>query len=111
MATLVLIQGDELEAACASCTALIELARPRGWLIALLHGSFLRAIALVRAGRVREAEADARLSFEFKLRHSALHALLWSLYPLVDALTETDQPESADAALAAPASATRRRAP
>ena len=53
------------------------------------------------AGRVREAEADARLSFEFKLRHSALHALLWSLYPLVDALTETDQPESADAALAA----------
>ena len=101
VATLVLIQGDELEAACAGCTALIELARPRGWLIALHHGSFLRAIALVRAGRVREAEADARLSFEFKLRHSALHALLWSLYPLVDALTESDQPESADAALAA----------
>ena len=101
VATLVLIQGDELEVACASCTALIELARPRGWLIALHHGSFLRAIALVCAGRVREAEADARLSFEFKLRHSALHALLWSLYPLVDALTETDQPESADAALAA----------
>jgi hypothetical protein len=101
VATLVLIQGDELEVACASCTALIELARPRGWLIALHHGSFLRAIALVCAGRVREAEADARLSFEFKLRHSALHALLWSLYPLVDALTESDQPESADAALAA----------
>ena len=101
VAMLVLIQGDELEVACASCTALIELARPRGWLIALAPRSFLRAIALVRAGRVREAEADARLSFEFKLRHSALHALLWSLYPLVDALTETDQPESADAALAA----------
>ena len=101
VATLVLIQCDEIEAAYAGCTALIELARPRGWLIALHHGSFLRAIALVRAGRVREAEADARLSFDFKLRHSALHALLWSLYPLVDALTETDQPESADAALAA----------
>ena len=38
-------------------------------------------MALVRAGRVREAEADARLSFEFKLRHSPLPALLWSLYP------------------------------
>ena len=73
VATLVLIHGDELEAVCAGCTALIELARPRGWLVALHHGSFLRAIALVRAGRVREAEADARLSFEFKLRHSALH--------------------------------------
>jgi tetratricopeptide (TPR) repeat protein len=70
VATFVLILGEDLETACAGCTALIDLARPRGWLIALAHGSFLRATALVRAGRIREAEADARLSFEFKLRHS-----------------------------------------
>ena len=100
VATLVLIQGDELETACASCTALIDLARPRGWRIALAHGSFLRAIALVRAGRIREAEADARLSFEFKRGFSPPPALLWSLYPLVDALTELDEPAGADAALA-----------
>ena len=50
------------------CDALIDLARPRGWLIALAHGSFMRAIALLQAGRVREAEADARLAFDFKLR-------------------------------------------
>ena len=98
---LVLIHGDELDAVCARCTELIDLARPRGWLIALAHGSFLRAIALLRAGRVREAEIDARHSFDFKSRHSALHALLWSLYPLVGALTEADEPEAADAALAA----------
>jgi hypothetical protein len=67
VATFVLILGEDLETACAGCTALIDLARPRGWLIALAHGSFLRATALVRAGRIREAEADARLSFEFKL--------------------------------------------
>ena len=100
VAMLVLIQSDELETACASCTALIDLARPRGWRIALAHGSFLRAIALVRAGRIREAEADARLSFEFKRGHSPLPALLWSLYPLVDALTELDEPAGADTALA-----------
>ena len=101
VATLVLIQSDELATACASCTALIDLARPRGWRIALAHGSFLRAMALVRAGGIREAEADARLSFDFKRRHSPLPALLWSLSPLVDALTELDEPAGADAALAA----------
>jgi DNA-binding CsgD family transcriptional regulator len=100
VAMLVLIQCDELEAACASCTALIDFARPRGWRIALAHGSFLRAIALGRAGRIREAEADARLSFEFKRGYSPLPALLWSLYPLVDALTELDEPAAADTTLA-----------
>jgi DNA-binding CsgD family transcriptional regulator len=101
VAMLVLLHADELDAVCAHCTALIDLAQPRGWLVALAHGSFLRAIAHVRAGRIREAEADARLAFEFKRRHSALHPLLWGLYPFVDALTEADEPASADAALAA----------
>jgi DNA-binding NarL/FixJ family response regulator len=99
-AILVLIACERLEAAYTACAAVIDFARPRGWLIALAHGSLLRATALVRAGRVREAEADARLSFEFKRRHSPLGALLWSLSPLVDALTELDELDAADAALA-----------
>jgi len=101
MAMLVLIANEELETACAGCTALIDLARPRGWMIALTHGSFMRAVALVRAGRIREAEADARLAFEFKQRESPPLAVLWTLHPFVDALTEADDPASADAALAA----------
>ena len=67
LATLHLIADDELETALAQCDALIDVARPRGWLIALAHGSMFRAMALVRAGEIRDAEADARLAFEYKL--------------------------------------------
>ena len=70
LAKLVLIAYGELDAARAHCAELIDLARPRGWLIALAHGCFMRAIALVHAGEIRDAEADARLAFEFKLAHS-----------------------------------------
>ena len=80
---------------------MIDVARPRGWLIALAHGSFMRAIASVHAGRMRDAEADARLAFDFKLGHSPLPALIWSLFPLVDALTELGELDDADDALAA----------
>ena len=91
VAIFTLIHGDELETPRRDATAIIDLARRRGWMIALAHGSFLRSMALMRAGRVRDAEADARLSFEFKRRRSPLPALLWSLYPLVDALVELDE--------------------
>ena len=100
VAIFTLIHGDELETARSRCTAIIDLARRRGWMIALAHGSFMRSMALMRAGRVRDAEADARLSFEFKRRRSPLPALLWSLFPLVDALVELDDTTSADNALA-----------
>jgi len=101
LATFGLIANDELDAACDHCGALIDVARPRGWRIALAHGSFLRAIALVRAGRIRTAEADARLAFDFKLAHSPPQALIWSVVPLVDALAELDAPAEADAVMAA----------
>ena len=81
LATLILIANDELEAARARCDALIDLARPRGWLIALAHGSFMRAMALVRAGEIRDAEADARLAFDFKLAVAPRPRCLWSLCP------------------------------
>ena len=100
-ATFMLLWSDELDAACAACAGVIDRARPRGWLIALAHGSLMRATALVRAGRPREAEADARISFEFKRLRSPLAALLWSLSPLVDALVELDELEAADEALVA----------
>ncbi len=72
--------------------------RPRGWLIALAHGSCLRAIALVHAGQIRAAEADARLAFDFKLANSPPQALVWALFPLVKALTEFDDADAAPAA-------------
>jgi DNA-binding NarL/FixJ family response regulator len=100
-AKLVLIANGDLDAARAHCAGLIDLARPRGWAIALAHGSFLRAIALVHAGQIREAEADARLAFDFKLANSLPAAVIWGLFPLVDALTELGELEDADAALAA----------
>jgi DNA-binding NarL/FixJ family response regulator len=96
-----LIASGDLDAAREHCAALIDFARPRGWAIALAHGSFLRAIALVHAGRIRDAETDARLSFDFKLANSRPAALIWALSPLVDALTELGELEDADAALAA----------
>jgi DNA-binding NarL/FixJ family response regulator len=100
-AKLVMIANEDLDAARAHCAGLIDLARPRGWAIALAHGSFLRAIALVRAGRIRDAEADARLAFDFKLANSLPAAVIWGLFPLVDALTELGELADADGALAA----------
>jgi DNA-binding CsgD family transcriptional regulator len=100
-AKYVLIANGDLDAAREHCSAFIDFARPRGWLIALAHGSFLRAMALIQAGRIRDAEADARFSFDFKLANSRPDALLWGLFPLVDALTELGELDDADAALAA----------
>jgi DNA-binding NarL/FixJ family response regulator len=96
-----LIAGGRLDIAEQQCDALIDAARPRGWLIALAHGSFLRAIAHVHAGRIQDAATDARLSFDHKLSVSPPAALIWSLFPLVDALTELGDLAGADAALAA----------
>ena len=101
VAKMGLIQAGDLGTACAYCDALIEFARPRGWLIALAHGSFMRAIAYVRAGRIQEARADAQLSFDFKLGNSPPPALNWSLFPLVDALVELGELDAAEAALGA----------
>jgi len=101
LATLHLILDDELAIALAQCEALIDVARPRGWLIALAHGCMLRAMALVRAGEIRDAEADARLAFEYKLPVAPAPATLWCLSFLLDSLVEADDLTGADAALTA----------
>jgi hypothetical protein len=101
IATIVLILNDQLDAALARCSSIIETAAPRGWLIALAHGSQLRAMALTRAGQVHDAEPAARLAFDYKLAVTPPAAMLWALHFLLDALVEADELEAADAALAA----------
>jgi DNA-binding NarL/FixJ family response regulator len=99
LATLHLIIDDELTTAFALCEALIGVARPRGWLIALAHGCMFRAMALIRVGEIRDAEADARLAFEYKLPVAPAPATLWCLSFLLDTLVEADDLTGADAAL------------
>jgi len=101
VATLTLILDDELAAAVAQCGAVIDVARPRGWLIALAHGCMIRAMALVRAGQIGDAEADARLAFEYKLPVAPAPATLFCLSFLLDALVEADDLAGADLALTA----------
>ena len=98
-AKFLLIANGELDTARRLCDGLVEVARPQGWLIALAHGSFMRAIALFHLGRVHEARADAQLSFDFKQGNSPPAALVWSLFPLVEALTEMDELDAAEEAL------------
>ncbi len=101
VAIFYLISDDHLQAGLAQCDALIEVARPRGWLIALAHGCMFRAMALIRAGEIRDAEPDARLAFDYKLPVAPTPAMLWCLSFLVDALVEADDLAGADAALTA----------
>jgi len=101
VATFTLANDDHLEAALALGDALIEVSRPRGWLIALAHGCMFRAMALIRAGEIRDAEPDARLAFDYKLPVAPAPAMLWCLAFLVDALVEADDLAGADAVLTA----------
>jgi DNA-binding NarL/FixJ family response regulator len=101
VAIFYLISDDHLQAGLAQCDALIDVARPRGWLIALAHGCMFRAMALIRAGEIRDAEPDARLAFDYKLPVAPTPAMLWCLSFLVDALVEADDLAGADAALTA----------
>ena len=91
-----LISTGDVQTSLRLCDRLVDLALSQGWLIALAHGSFLRAIALMHLGRVHEARVDAQRSFEFKLAGSPQAALLWSLFPLVSALTESGALEEAE---------------
>jgi DNA-binding NarL/FixJ family response regulator len=100
VAGISLIMSDEFEAAGGIYQPLIETAEPRGWLIALAHGWMMRAFARTRRGEVRDAEADARLAFEYKAPIAPPGAMLWSLTFLLDALVELDELDQAEAVLA-----------
>ena len=101
IALFTLIANDQLATAIAACDTVIDAARPRGWLIALAMASHMRAMALVPAGRIRDAELDARLGFDYKLAAAPIDVVLWPLHTLVDALVELDELDDAEAALAA----------
>jgi DNA-binding CsgD family transcriptional regulator len=101
-AVLVLLWNDELDTARALCESIAATARPRGWLNTLAHASFPRSMVALRSGAAREAEADARFAFDFKLAsNSPPAALMWVVFPLVDALVERDAPDAAEDALTA----------
>ena len=109
-ATIAMIASGDLDGARQRCGALIDTARSKGWLIALAHGGFLRAMAEVPAGRIDEAGEDARMAYEFKKHSSPPIALIWSLLPLADVLIEQDELDRAarvlDRAVAFPGSLT-----
>lgn len=98
-AAVVLVGIDELDASIAWSTALIDVARPRGWLLALTQGCLRRSMALVRAGRIRDAEPDARLLFEVIQGNTPPAAFTWALHTLVDVLTEADRLDEAETVL------------
>ena len=99
---LVLLWNDELDTAHALCEGTAATARPRGWLTTLVHASFWGSMVALQSGAAREAEADARFAFDSMLAGKVPPAaLMWALFPLVDALVERDAPDAAEAALTA----------
>ena len=98
IALFTLTANDQLATATAACDTIIDAARPRGWLIALAMASHMRAMALVPAERIRAAELDARLSFDYKLAAAPIDVVLWPLHTLVNALVELNDAEAALAA-------------
>jgi DNA-binding CsgD family transcriptional regulator len=104
-AAIMLIASGEFARARALSDAMIAGGEARGWLSAIAHGRFLRALTLLPAGKVTAAATEARASLEFKLDTGTTQApaLLWALTPLVAALTEADRPiEAATAAAHVP---------
>jgi DNA-binding CsgD family transcriptional regulator len=102
-AAMSLVLIDRLDDAERLCTAFIEEGRRRGAPSIVATFAFPRAFASLRRGALRDAEADARWSFEAKLAmvaRSESGPTSWSLEFLVDALTEMGDFAAADQALA-----------
>ncbi|MCA9687074.1 MAG: hypothetical protein KC457_33220, partial [Myxococcales bacterium] len=99
-AQLMMIGQDDLQGTIERASWLVGMAEERGWVVALAHACFLRSMALVRAGRIREAEVDGRLAVEVKLANGAPRdAVQWGLATWIDGLVESDQLDRADQAL------------
>jgi DNA-binding CsgD family transcriptional regulator len=99
---IMLVACGALERARTIADAMIAGGEARGWLSAIAHGRFLRALTLLPAGKVTRAAADARAALDFKLDTGTTSAagLLWALTPLVAALTEAGRTAEAAAAAA-----------
>jgi DNA-binding CsgD family transcriptional regulator len=99
-AAVTLIASGEFGRARAISDSMIACGEERGWLSAVAHGRFLRALTLLPAGRAGAAATEARASLEFKLATgtTTAPALLWALTPLLAALTEAGRTGEAAAA-------------
>ncbi|MBV9415603.1 MAG: hypothetical protein JO363_11550, partial [Solirubrobacterales bacterium] len=101
-AAMSLVLIDRLDDAERLCTAFIEEGRRRGAPSIVTTFAFPRAFASLRHGRLRDAEADARWSFEGKLAMVAKSQSgpSWPLPFLVETLTELGDFTGAEEALA-----------
>ena len=102
-AAMSLVLIDRFDDAERLCTVIIEEGRRRGAPSIVSTFAFARAFVVLRRGALRDAEADARWSFEAKLAMVARSESgpTWPLAFLVDALTELGDFTGADQALAA----------
>ena len=91
--------ADEIDEARAVITRLIDAARRRGVVSTVGFGCLMRAEVELHAGRLAEAEADAREALALAREHG-----LWSLpgavSHLIHALVDRESPEAAFALLA-----------
>ena len=87
-AAMDLVLIDRFDDAERLCTAVIEDAQRRGAASTVATFAFPRAFAFLHRGMLRDAEADARWSFEQKISMGVEHGPPWPLACLVDSLTE-----------------------
>ena len=101
-AAMDLVLLDRLDEAERLCTAFIEEGRRRGSLTIVSTFAFPRAFCALRRGRLRDAQADARLSFEGKLAlvPRSESGPAWGLAFLLEALVELGDVTGAEEALA-----------
>lgn len=99
-AAMDLVLVDRLDDAEALCSAMIDEGRRRGAASLVATFAFPRALASLRRGLLREAEADARSSYEQKLDMHGDCGPPWPLAFLVETLVERGDLAAADEALA-----------
>ncbi|MFL5862496.1 MAG: ATP-binding protein [Solirubrobacteraceae bacterium] len=99
-AAMDLVFCDRLDDAERLCSAVIEAGERGGSPSLVATFAFPRAFARLRRGALRDAEADARWSYEQKLAMDAACGPPWPLAPLLDALTEQGHFAAADETLA-----------
>ena len=98
-AAMDLVFCDRLDDAERVCSAVIEEGERRGSPSLIATFAFPRAFARLRRGLLRDAEADARWSYEQKLAMDAECGPPWPLAFLLDTLTEQGHLAAADEAL------------
>ncbi len=92
--------ADELDEADARLAALLDTARRFGAVTSVISACIIRAEVLYRAGRLIEAEADAREAVRLAIDYGVQAYVAGALGTLVEILVDREEPEQAVAALA-----------